>query len=81
MFCRSVKRSLKGVNFVLEGQVDKETLKSLIEKHGGHVSSRVSGKVAAVISTPGRIKFTTDLTFLVATTITAGGSKGVGCAE
>ena len=77
MFCRSVKRSLKGVNFVLEGQVDKETLKSLIEKHGGHVSSRVSGKVAAVISTPGRIN--TDLTFLVATT--AGGSKGVGCAE
>jgi len=45
------KRSLKGVNFVLDGKVDKETLKRLIEKHGGHVSSRVSGKVAAVIST------------------------------
>ena len=56
----TVKRSLKGVNFFLEGKVDKDTLKALIEKHGGHVSSRVSGKVAAVISTPGKF----GLTFL-----------------
>jgi len=51
----TVKRSLKGVNFFLEGKVDKDTLKALIEKHGGHVSSRVSGKVAAVISTPDEV--------------------------
>ena len=54
----TVKRSLKGVNFFLEGKVDKDTLKALIEKHGGHVSSRVSGKVAAVISTPGKFDLT-----------------------
>jgi len=50
-----VKRTLKGVTFILDGKVDKETLKQLIEKHGGKVGSRMSGKVAAVISTPDQL--------------------------
>ena len=56
----TVKRSLKGVTFVLDGKVDKETLKAKIEKFNGKVGSRVTDKVAAVITTKG----TFDIYFL-----------------
>lgn len=50
---------LKGLKFVLDSKLDrpKEDVEEIIKKFGGEVGSRVSEKIAAVISTKGKIVF------------------------
>ena len=45
---------LKNLTFVIEGKVDKEQIKKVIEKLGGKVSKTVKETTAAVISDEGR---------------------------
>lgn len=50
---------MKGLKFVLDSKLDrpKEDVEEIIKKFGGEVGSRVSEKIAAVISTKGKIVF------------------------
>ncbi len=49
---------LKNLSFVLEGKtIDKDALKTEIEKLGGKVSSRVRAATAAVVADKGKTRF------------------------